>query len=229
MMVVVKWVLILAPIGVFALALGLGSVMGASAAGALLYYVIIMAVVLLTFTLLLYPAVRIFTGVPFRTFAAAAGPAQGIALGSRSSLAALPAVIAGARDQLRSPESVTGFALPLAVSVFRVNVPMAWVVGVLFLSRLYGVELDMVQLITLVLLSTFISFSVPGIPSASLFLMAPVLVNMGIPPEGAAILISVDAIPDMFKTAVNVTSHSAVAAVMSRGADTGQVEAQGQV
>ena len=80
--------------------------------------------------------------------------------------------------------AITGFALPLAVSVFRVSVPIAWVAGVLFLGRLYGVHISVPALLGLVVTSAFISFSVPGIPNASLFLIAPVLVSLGLPAEG---------------------------------------------
>jgi Na+/H+-dicarboxylate symporter len=214
MLVVVKWVLLLAPAGIFALSLELGARMGAAAAGALLHYVGALSAVLLGFALIQYPVARLFGGVPIRRFAAAALPAQAVAFSSRSSLAALPALITGARDRLGSPPAVTGFALPLAVSVFRLNVPIAWVVGAVFLGKLYGVPLDLAALAGLVVTATLISFSVPGIPSSSLFLLAPVLVDLGLPAEGAGILIAVDAVPDMFKTTLNVTSHMTVAAVL---------------
>ena len=217
MLVVVRWVLAVAPIGIFALAVGLGARMGVSAAGVLLQYVVTLSAVLFAFTLALYPVAWLLGGVSLRGFAAAAAPAQAVAFGSRSSLAALPALVAGARDRLNAGAAVAGFALPLAVSVFRINVPIAWVVGALFLGRLYGVPLDLPQLAWLVVTATLISFSVPGIPSSSLFLLSPVLVDLGLPAEGAGILIAVDAIPDMFKTTVNVTSHLATAAIIGRG------------
>ncbi|HEV8265608.1 MAG TPA: dicarboxylate/amino acid:cation symporter [Gemmatimonadales bacterium] len=216
MLVVVGWVLAVAPIGIFALALGLAARMGAAAAGVLLHYVATLSGVLLLFTLALYPLVRALSGVPLGRFAAALAPAQAVAFSSRSSLAALPALVAGARDRLRAPPAITGFVLPLAVSLFRVNVPIAWVVGALFLGRLYGVPLDLPAMLGLVVTATLISFSVPGIPSGSLFLLAPVLVDLGLPAAGAGILIAVDAIPDIFKTTLNVTSHLATAAILGR-------------
>ncbi|MDH5235139.1 MAG: dicarboxylate/amino acid:cation symporter, partial [Gemmatimonadota bacterium] len=85
--------------------------------------------------------------------------------------------------------------------------PMAWIVGVVFLGKLYGIPISEAQLAMLVVTSTLLSFSVPGIPSASLFLLAPVLVDLGLPAEGVGLLIAVDVIPDMFKTLANVTSH----------------------
>lgn len=217
MLVIVRWVLALAPVGIFALASGLGARMGAAAAGALLHYVATLSGVLLTFLLLLYPVTRLLSGVSLRRFAAAAAPAQAVAFSTRSSLAALPAMITGARERLGAGPAVTGFVLPLAVSLFRLNVPIAWIVGALFLGRLYGVSLGGAELAGLVVTATLISFSVPGIPSASLFLIAPVLVELGLPAEGVGILIAVDAVPDMFKTGLNVTSHLTVAAVLHRG------------
>ncbi len=216
MLVVVRWVLAFAPLGIFALALGLAARLGAAAAEALVFYMITLSVVLLLFTVVLYGVAAVMGRAPLARFAAALAPAQAVAFSSRSSLAALPALIAGARERLDAPPAITGFVLPLAVSVFRINVPIAWVVGVLFLGKLYGIELETPALIGLVVTATLISFSVPGIPSASLFLLAPVLVDLGLPAEGAGILIAVDAIPDMFKTTLNVTSHLTVATVVNR-------------
>ncbi len=216
MLVLVGWVLVVAPVGIFGLAVGLGARMGAAAAGALLHYVITLSAVMLVYILAVYPAVALLGRVSLRRFGGAAAPAQAVAFSSRSSLAALPAMIAGAKDRLGLSPTITGFALPLAVSVFRVNVPIAWVTGVLFLGKLYGVPLDLGQMVGLVVTSTLISFSVPGIPSASLFLLAPVLVGLGLPAEGVGILIAVDAIPDLFKTMANVTSHMASVTILAR-------------
>jgi Na+/H+-dicarboxylate symporter len=216
MLVLVGWILRIAPIGVFALALVLGLKMGVGSAGALLHYVVTLSAVLLAFTIALYPFVILVGRVSPRLFAMALLPAQAVGFSVRSSLAALPAMIAGARDTLRLPSATTGFVLPLAVSVFRVNVPIAWVVGVLFLGKLYGVPVTEGQLLMLVVTSTLLSFSVPGIPSASLFLLSPILVQNGIPAEGVGILIAVDAIPDMFKTTANVTAHMTSAAIVAR-------------
>ena len=216
MLVVVRWVLVVAPIAIFVLALGLGARMGATATSAIVHYMITLSAILFAFALLLYPFVRVLGRVSWRRFAAAAAPAQAIALSTRSSLAALSVMVSAARDQLGATPPVTGFVLPLAVSVFRLNVPIAWVVGALFLSKLYGVPLDWAQMAGLVVTATLISFSVPGIPSSSLFLVAPVLVELGLPAEGVGLLIALDVVPDMFKTTLNVTGHLATAAVLQR-------------
>ncbi len=216
MLVLVGWILAAAPVGVFALALALGTRMGLSSAAVIFQYIVTLSGVLFLFTLAVYPVAVLVGRVSLRKFATAAAPAQAVAFSTRSSLAALPAMITGARDVLHLPPAITGFALPLAVSVCRANVPMAWVVGVLFLGKLYGIPVSGAQLALLVVTSTLISFSVPGIPSASLFLLAPVLVGNGLPAAGVGILIAVDAIPDMFKTLVNVTTHLASVTVLAR-------------
>ena len=219
LLVVVGWVVAAAPIGVFALAFALGARLGIASVGALARYIATLSVVLITFTLALYPVVVLFGRVPFRRFLAAAAPAQALAAGSRSSLSALPMMISAAREKLRLDATASGFVLPFAVSIFRVNVPMAWVVGVIFLGKLYGVEIGVVTLLTVIVTSTLLSFSVPGIPSGSLFILAPVLVNLGLPAEAVGILIAVDVVPDIFKTTANVTAHLTVA-VLASGAPT---------
>ncbi len=216
MLVVVGWVLRAAPAGVFALGVGLGARIGFGSAGALVHYALTLSAVMLAFTLALYPVAVLLGRVSLRSFLAAALPAQAVAFSTRSSLAALPAMITGTRDVLGLPPSSTGFVLPLAVSVFRVNVPIAWVVGVLFLGKLYGVPVTEGQLAMLVVTATLLSFSVPGIPSASLLILAPVLVQNGIPAEGLGILIAVDVMPDMFKTTANVTAHLAAVTLVAR-------------
>ena len=207
---------LVAPIGVFALTLALGARLGSSSIGALARYIVTLSGTLLLFTVLLYPVVVLAGRMSLRRFIAAAAPAQALAAGSRSSLAALPLMISAAREKLGLGEAASGFVLPLAVSVFRVNVPMAWVVGVVFLGKLYGIPVSEGALLGLVVTSTLLSFSVPGIPSASLFLLSPVLVDLGLPAAGVGILIAVDVLPDMFKTLANVTSQL-TAAVLAGG------------
>jgi proton glutamate symport protein len=216
LLVLVGWILKLAPIGVFALALGLGVKMGASSAAALFRYTIVLCAALFAFTLLLYPIVALLGRISPLRFATAALPAQAVGFSTRSSLAALPTMISAIRDTLGLSPRASGFTLPLAVSIFRVNVPIAWVVGLIFLGKLYGVPMPVASLAVLVITATLISFSVPGLPSASLFLLSPVLVQHGLPAESVGILIALDAIPDMFKTLANVTAHLTSSVIVAR-------------
>jgi Na+/H+-dicarboxylate symporter len=119
-------------------------------------------------------------------------------------------------ERIRLPDTVTGFFLPLAVSVFRASLPIGNVVGVLFLARLYGVDLGGAQLATVATTAALLSLSSPGIPGGSIIMMAPVLMAAGVPLDGIGILLAVDTLPDMFRTSTNVTADMAVAVILAR-------------
>jgi Na+/H+-dicarboxylate symporter len=218
MLVVVRWVLLLAPVGVFALALGLGAELGLAAAGAVGYYVLVLCATVALATLLLYPVAALGGRTSMRRFARAVAPAQAVAVGTRSSIASLPALIDGARATLGDRPGVTGFVLPLAVSTFKINTPIADLAGPLFIAQLYGVHLGPAEVATMAALAVAMSFSNPGIPSGGMFAVtAPVLLAVGLPVEGIGLLIAADAIPDVFNTVINVTGDMAVATILSGG------------
>jgi proton glutamate symport protein len=216
MLVIIRWVFLAAPIGVFALALVVGARLGYAAVAAVGYYTGVFALLMVGIAIGVYVVAVTIGGVPLRQFASAVGPAQVIALGSRSSSAALPSMIDAARDVLRVPPQIVSFVLPMAVVVFRISVPVSFILGALFLGKLYGVELDGGQIALVAVLSVLLSFSVPGVPSGSLFMMAPVFADVGIPVEGVAILIAIDVIPDLLKTTTIVTAHMASVVVVER-------------
>jgi Na+/H+-dicarboxylate symporter len=212
-LVLVRWVLALAPLGVFALALPLAVRLGASALGAVAAYVGVTAALCALVVALLYPLAALGGRVGVGEFARAAAPAQAVAFSSRSSLASLPVMVEGARA-LRLPPEIASFFLPLAVSLFRLAAGIAFPVGVLFVARLYGVELSAAQLATVGAASVLLPFSVPGIPGGFVLVIAPILLAVGLPAEGIGILLGVDTLPDMFRTATNVTGHMAAATVL---------------
>ncbi len=217
MLVLVRWIIAVAPLGVFALILGFAARVGASTVGALGSFVVTVCALLFVQTVVLYPVAVVAGGVSFRDFAAGTFPAQAVAFSSRSSLASLPALIEGAEDGLRLPPEIAGFVLPLAVSTFKISAPIAWIAGALFIAKLYGVDLDARQVVLIGAVSVILSFSSPGIPSGSLALMAPLYTSLGLPIEGIGILIALDVFPDIFKTVSNVTADMAVATVLARG------------
>lgn len=211
-LVVVRWLLAVAPIGVFALAFALATRLGLAALGAMAAYVLITVALSLVAIAALYPVVA-SRGVGVRAFARAVLPAQGIAVSARSSLAALPALIDGAAA-LGLPAPVRGFFLPFSTSLFRLGAAVALPAGVLFIARVYGVPLDAAQLVTIGVTSVLMSFSVPGIPGGSILIMAPVLLSVGAPVEGIGLLLAVDTVPDMFRTTANVTGSMAAATLL---------------
>lgn len=219
MLVLVRWILVLAPFGVFALSVGLAARLGLSAAGAVIYYVLGVSALCAVWMAVMYFAAAILSRYSLREFGSAAAPPQAVAFSSRSSLAALPAMVEQAEQKLHSPVAVTSFVLPLAASVFRAGSAIALPTGVLFIAKLYGVPVGAGALATIAVTSALLTFSVPGIPGGSILIMAPVLAAVGLPVEGIGILLGVDTIPDMFRTTTNVTGHMAAAAILSGSKD----------
>lgn len=216
MLVVIRWVFFAAPVGVFALAVVVGARLGYTAVTAVGYYTGVFAIVMIGIAIGVYVVAVAGGRIGLRRFASAVGPAQVIALGSRSSSAALPSMIDAARDVLHLPPQIVSFILPMAVAIFRISVPVSFILGALFLGKLYGVELSGTDIAILAVLSILLSFSVPPVPSGSLFMMAPAFADVGIPVEGVAILIAIDVIPDLLKTTTIVTAHMASAVVVTR-------------
>ena len=221
MLVVVGWILAVAPLGVFGLVLPIAARLGAQFAGALGYVVLVICGLLVISILALYPVAVIGGGVPLRRFAAACAPAQAVAFSTRSSLASLPPMIEEAERTLRLPPRVTGLVLPLAVSIFKFSSPIARTAETLFVATLYGIHMGPAEVALLAGAIGLLSFYSPGIPSGGLFVMAPVYVAFGLPVEGIGLLLALDLIPDMFITVSNVTADMTVAVVVARrvGAD----------
>jgi Na+/H+-dicarboxylate symporter len=217
MLMLVRWIIEVAPIGVFVLALGLASRLGATAAGAVGFYVLAICSILLLELILLYPVAVIGGRMPLRRFARAASPAQVVAFSSRSSLASLPALLDSATRGLGLPPAVSGFVLPLAVSTFKLSTPPTQVVSALFIARLYGIELAPQQILMVATIAIALSFSAPGIPSGGLVILAPVFASIGLPVEGIGILIALDVFPDAARSVLNVTADLTVATVLTRG------------
>jgi Na+/H+-dicarboxylate symporter len=154
--------------------------------------------------------------VSFARFARAIAPAQIVGFSSRSSLAALPAMIEAGETRLALPPAITGFLLPLAVSTFKLGATIAITTSSLFLARIYGVPISPSQVASIAISAVLLSFSVPGIPGGVLLIMVPVLTGVGIPAEGIGILLAVDVVPDMFRTLTNVTADMVAALITAR-------------
>lgn len=211
MLVMVRWVLAIGWLGIFALATVLGQKLGASALGAIGFYIMVIIVLHVVAMAAIYAAIAMNGRVPVRAFARALLPSQAVGMGSRSSLAALPAMVKGATDVLRLPSTATGFVLPLCASVFKLTAAIYWPVGALFIAKLYGIDLPTSSLLLVAASSVVLNFSTPGIPSGGMLLQVPLYASIGLPVEGIGILIALDTLPDMLKTLLNVTADMFVA------------------
>lgn len=216
MQVLVRWVIWSAPVGIFALMLPLGAHGGAGFAGAVGFYIAAYSIGCVLFVLLLYPALAILAKLPMREFAGAALPGQLIAFSSSSSIASLPALVRGADEHLHLPKDVTGFVLPLAVSMFKFAAPVSWTFGALFVAWFYHVDLGPAAYLTIAFAAIFLAFAAPGVPRGAFLMLAPMFLSIRLPVEGIGILIAVDAIPDLFATVLNATGDLAAAVFVAR-------------
>lgn len=226
MLTIVRWVLLLAPVGAFALAVTVATHLGNATARVILFYLVSHCALLALVGLLVYLIVPPLTGTPLSRFARALLPAQVVVVTTRSSLAALPVMLDKAVSVLGIPPSVASFGLPLGVSLLRAQTGLSYVVYALFLGKLYGIPLSVGQLVFVAAIGILMSFSVPGIPSGGLLIATPYFQAIGLPAQGIGILIALDAIPDIFKTLVIVESHMATTLILARGYAPTTTEAQ---
>ena len=215
--VLVKWIVLVSPLGILALSFSLALRAGIKAAGFMLAALIIVPTVLLLFTGALYAVTALIARVSVVRFARAAAPAQLVAASTQSSLASLPALVTGARDQLGLPISATGFVLPLAVSIFKFNRTVSGPTQLFLLVHAFGVELAPASLVLFVIASFLQSFFTPGVPGASTpYFTLPLYVAAGAPAEGVIMLATLDPVLDVFKTLTNVTADLSAATIVSR-------------
>lgn len=217
MLVIVGWVLALAPIGVLALAFGVGTRAGTSAIGALAHYIAVVSSAGLVLWILSYP-VAVFGGrIPLLAFAKAVAPAQAVALSTQSSLASLPPMLKAATD-LGVDRSVSRVSLPLAVAIFRVTSPAMNLAVAIYVAHWLGISLTPSAIaagVAVAAITTVGSVSLPGQVSF-LTSIAPICVAMGIPIEPLALLIAVEMIPDLVRTVGNVTMDVAATTAIAR-------------
>lgn len=215
MFVLISWIMMLAPIGIFALVFPLAATLGLSAITVLASFIVIACGLIVVMMLLLYPLATVVGRVPLRNFARAVAPVQVIGFSTRSSLASLPATIAATED-LGISTRVSGVVLPIAVTLFKFASPIGRTAGTYFIANLYGIDLGFYEMVIIAMAIGLFSFYSPGIPSGGLLIMAPVSISLGLPVEGIGILIAIDSIVDMFLTATNVTANVTAAALLSR-------------
>lgn len=217
MLVIVGWVLWIGPLGVAALAFGVGVRFGQGAFGVLLQYVVMVSAVCLLIAALAYPLAAVGGRISPLRFARAAVPAQAVAVSTQSSLASLPAMVEASRG-LDVPTGAAGVILPLAVSLFRAASAAANIAVALFLADLHGVALGPAAIATGVLVTAVVSLAAVGLPAQVSFFatIGPVCLAMGVPLAALPILLAIETAPDVFRTLGNVTADLAVVRLAGR-------------
>lgn len=217
MVVVVRWVLSVAAIGIGALAFTVGATAGVTVIAMLGQYLVASLTLSAIMIVIGYTIARFAGGVSIWRFARAAGPAQAVAAGTQSSLATLPAMILSAKA-MGIEERDASVALPIAVAVFKITAPCNTLLMALTLAWMGGVSVSPVQImlaIPLAVLASLMILSLPGAISTYAG-TAPTIIAFGAPIELLPILVAVDVIPDMLRTVANVTYDLVATAVTAR-------------
>ena len=217
MLVLVGWIFVIAPLGVFALAVSVGIKAGLGAFGLLGHYIAVLVLVQVGLIILVYPLAVVFGRVGPLAFARAVLPAQAVAVSTQSSIASLPAIFDGA-ERLGLPETTSRVVLPLAVSIFRITSPCANVAVVLYCGHLYGMDHTALAYLGALLAALVAAVSTGGLPGSITFLAAcvPIANAIGVPIAVLPVLLAVELVPDVFRTLGNVTADLAVTAILSR-------------
>jgi Na+/H+-dicarboxylate symporter len=218
MIVIVRWVLWIAPLGVFALILSVCARSGLGMLSALGVYVLVECLLYLAVTVMMLPLAVVFGGERLRRFALALVPAQVVAISTQSSLASLPAMLESADRRLGYPKQVAALVLPMAVSLFRLPSPVQYVTSSVFIAWPYGIDLSTAQLLAGALLAVVISLGSVGLPGQVTFIATnlPVAQAMGLPLSPLGLMLAVDTIPDALATLGNVTGDLTATSVVTR-------------
>ena len=216
---IIGYVMKLAPLGVMALMADLivGFAGDSDLLLALGYYALTVVIGLCVILLVCYPLiVRFFTDIRLPDYVRAVLPVQMLAFTSCSSAACLPVNIEQMR-RLGLPHNVISFVLPTGVTVNMNGTSCYHAIATVFVAQVMGIELSLAQMLSIVVLTTVSSIGTPGIPSGGMAVLTLVLVSVGIPAEGIAMIIAMDRPLDMLITAVNVSGDAMAACVVSRG------------
>jgi proton glutamate symport protein len=209
-------IMLTAPYGVFAL---IASVVADFGAGILLMLLRYSVVVLLGLAVQMFvvysSALKVFTRMSMVHFFRSLRPAQLMAFCSSSSNATLPVTMECMEKNLGVPPHICSFTLPLGATINMDGTALYQGVAAAFLAQVYGIDLSFGQQLTIVLTATMASIGTAGIPGAGVIMLAIVLGSVGVPLQGIGIIMGVDRILDMCRTAVNITGDAVCAAVVA--------------
>ena len=216
-MTIIRWIMVLAPYAVFALIAGITARFGWDILKSLLVYALTVVAGLLLHALGTYGFVikGLLKMRPLR-FLYQIRDAQVLAFSTSSSNATLPVTMRVARENVGVSNRVSSFVLPLGATINMDGTALYQGVAVMFIAQVFGIELSWLQQLTVVLTATLASVGAAGVPSAGIITLALVLVQAGVPETGIALILGVDRILDMCRTAVNVTGDITASVFIAR-------------
>ncbi len=218
--VVLKMMLLLmqlAPYGVFCLLAKLFASIGFSAIADLAKYFFTVLFVLLLHGLVVYGSLlKLFTGLSPVIFFKKMWKVAVFAFSTASSNATLPVTMRTVEHDLGVDNKISSFAVPLGATINMDGTAIMQGVATVFIAQVYGIEIGAAGYLTVILTATLASVGTAGVPSVGLVMLAMVLQSVGVPVEGIALIIGVDRLLDMVRTAVNVNGDAVVSVIVAK-------------
>lgn len=213
----VELVVFLAPLGVFALMARLGAELGLAAIRPLAAYFFTVLGVLLLHLFLVYPLLlALLARLDPRPFLRKMRTPQLFAFSTASSAATIPVNLKTVEEALGVERRIAGFTVPLGATINMDGTAIMQGVAVVFIGQLYGLEFGLAQFLTVILMATLASIGTAGVPGVGLIMLAMVLAQLGLPAEAIGLIIGIDRLLDMVRTAVNITGDAMVSVVVGR-------------
>ncbi len=219
----VDLIMYMAPVGVFALISGtITAVAGDDPSQvvqllrALGFYMATVIIGLFLHVALTYGTLlRFFTPLGFKEFYSGIGPAQLVAFSTSSSGATLPVTMERCEEKLGVSEEITSFVLPLGATINMDGTAMYQAIAAVFIAQAMGMELSLAQQLVIVLTAVMASIGTPAVPGAGIIMLVIILEAINVPVQGIALILGVDRILDMLRTACNVTGDATVCTVVA--------------
>lgn len=220
MMRLITMIILLTPIGVFCLMTQLGATLGLAEIAKVAMYFATIVIALLAHAALVYPLLlKSLTGLSPLAFLAKMREPLLVAFSTSSSGATLPVTLRTVEHKLGVPNNVASFAVPLGATINMDGTAIMQGVATIFIAQFYGIDLGLTALLTVVLTATLASIGTAAVPGVGLITLTLVLDQVGLPVEGIALIIGVDRLLDMLRTAVNVTGDATVATIVASSED----------
>ena len=216
MMRLISMIIALTPIGVFCLMTQLGATLGLAEIAKVAMYFATIVIALLVHASLVYPLLlKTLTGLNPLVFLRKMREALLVAFSTSSSGATLPVTLRTVEHKLGVQNNVASFTVPLGATINMDGTAIMQGVATVFIAQFYGIDLGLSALLTVVLTATLASIGTAAVPGVGLITLTLVLDQVGLPVEGIALIIGVDRLLDMLRTAVNVTGDATVATIVA--------------
>jgi Na+/H+-dicarboxylate symporter len=217
MMRMTLWVMSLAPVGIFGLTAKVIAKSGIHAAGPILTFAACVIVGIIIYGTVALPTMLRVAGIrkPWRLYSAMS-PALLTAFSTASSAASLPLSLECLEKRAGVSERIASFVMPLGTSINHAGSALYECAGAMFIAQAYGLHLTFGQQFTVIILALLTSMGIASIPAASLVAISVILSAVGLPPEGVAVLLVVDRILDMVRTATNVFADAVCTVIVAR-------------